>query len=74
MQEDGCPPLLLTVPHSLIAHLCPQLGLVNELVDSPAELEGAARRMAADMLATSRLGLQASGTAARRLPADTGVG
>ena len=37
-----------------------QLGLVNELVGSPAELEGAAKQMAADMLATSRLGLQAS--------------
>lgn len=38
-----------------------QLGLVNELVDTPAELEDAAKRMAADMMATSRLGLQARG-------------
>ncbi|PRW44561.1 enoyl- hydratase [Chlorella sorokiniana] len=49
---------LLLTGRTLPAERAYQLGLVNELVDSPAELEGAAKRMAADMMATSRLGLQ----------------
>ncbi|EFN55400.1 hypothetical protein CHLNCDRAFT_134510 [Chlorella variabilis] len=37
------------------------LGLVNELVEEAGQLEAAARKLAAEMLACSRLGLQSGG-------------
>lgn len=49
---------LLLTGRQLGAERAHQLGLVNELVESPGELEAAARRLAKDMLACSRVGLQ----------------
>lgn len=48
-------------PHAFFTLPRPQVGLVNELVEEPADLEAAARKLAAEMLACSRLGLQARG-------------
>lgn len=49
---------LLLTGRPLAADRAYQLGLVNELVEDPGELESAARKLATDMLACSRLGLQ----------------
>jgi enoyl-CoA hydratase/carnithine racemase len=49
---------MLLTGRQLSAERAYQLGLVNELVEEPAELEAAARKVAGEMLACSRLGLQ----------------
>lgn len=49
---------MLLTGRQLSAERAYQLGLVNELVEEPAELEAAARKLAGEMLACSRLGLQ----------------
>ncbi|KAL4428465.1 hypothetical protein ABPG75_002554 [Micractinium tetrahymenae] len=49
---------LLLTGRQLGAERAHQLGLVSELVESPGELEAAARKLAGEMLACSRVGLQ----------------
>ncbi|PSC69953.1 enoyl-hydratase [Micractinium conductrix] len=49
---------LLMTGRQLAAERAYQLGLVNELVEAPSKLEAAARRLATEMLACSRVGLQ----------------
>lgn len=49
---------LLLTGRQMGAERAHQLGLVNELVEEAGQLEAAARKLAAEMLACSRLGLQ----------------